>query len=80
MNKERGNMKFHNNEGLQITQLYDSNVVSIISTFDDSEVEKVKRYIKKIRIYENIELPGIVNHYKVSIGGVDLIDQTISSH
>ena len=78
--KGRGNIKFHNNGSLQITQWYDNNAVAIISTFGSDKIENVKRFIKSKTRYENVEIPEIMKLYNFNMGGVDIIDQSVSTY
>ena len=55
--------------------------MNIASNFIMSgEVEIIKRWDKKNKLYVEIERPEVINLYNKSMGGVDKIDQLISTY
>jgi hypothetical protein len=58
---------------------FDNKAVSLGSTFVTSgETDKVTRWNKKNKNYEEVERPEVVQLYNKSMGGVDKMDQLIS--
>jgi len=70
-----------NNFSLGILKWYDNKPVNIATNFITSgEVEIIKRWDKKNKLYVEIERPEIITLYNKSMGGVDKIDQLISTY
>lgn len=70
-----------NDFSLGILKWYDNKPVNIASNFITSgEVEIIKRWDKKNKLYVEIERPEIITLYNKSMGGVDKIDQLISTY
>ncbi|KAE9521970.1 hypothetical protein AGLY_017629, partial [Aphis glycines] len=70
-----------NNFSLGILKWYDNKPVNIASNFITSgEVEIIKRWDKKNKLYVEVERPEIITLYNKSMGGVDKIDQLISTY
>lgn len=58
---------------------YDNKAVSLGSNFVTSgETDKVTRWNKKNKNYEEVERPEVIRLYNTSMGGVDKMDQLIS--
>jgi hypothetical protein len=58
---------------------YDTRSVCLVSNYIGSgQLETIRRWDKKQKMYVNIERPEIVTVYNTSMGGVDKIDQLIS--
>ena len=56
-------------------------VVNVISTFTGKQpVQQAKRFCHCEKRRLNIEQPNIMNQYNMSMGGVDCMDQNISTY
>jgi len=67
------------NCNMGLLKWYDNKAVALGSNFVTSGVtDKVTRWNKKNKIYEEIERPEVIQLYNKSMGGVDKIDQLIS--
>ena len=79
--KIRGTIEFRNNKDFSVTQWTDSNVVYLASTFDCNQGESsVSRYSQQTRQSINIPIPKSIQTYNRYMGGVDKMDQFISTY
>ncbi len=78
--KARGSMEFRSNQDFSVIQWVDNNVVYMASTFEKSSVGTVRRYSQKRKEYLNIPIPTSIQTYNRNMGGVDLMDQSISTY
>lgn len=67
------------NCNLSMVKWYDTRSVFLVSNYIGSgQLETIRRWDKKQKMYVNIERPEIVTAYNASMDGVDKIDQLIS--
>ncbi|XP_060846578.1 piggyBac transposable element-derived protein 3-like [Rhopalosiphum padi] len=67
------------NCNLCMVKWYDTRSVTLVSNYIGSgQLDTVRRWDKKLKMYVNIERPEIITAYNTSMGGVDKVDQLIS--
>ncbi|XP_050056264.1 piggyBac transposable element-derived protein 3-like [Aphis gossypii] len=67
------------NCNLCMVKWYDTRSVTLVSNYIGSgQMDTVRRWDKKLKMYVNIERPEIITAYNTSMGGVDKVDQLIS--
>ena len=73
--KERGSFDFRCDEKVEIVRWNDNSVVTIGSNVEP--IGNVKRWIKG-KGKENVQQPAVIAAYNRGMGGVDLLDCTLS--
>lgn len=68
-----------NTNKLAVVKRYDNKVVTLISSYIDSQpIETIKRFSKESRTKADVPCPQVVKQYNKNMGGVDLADMLIS--
>lgn len=68
-----------NTNKLAVVKWYDNKVVTLISSYVDSQpIETIKRFSKESRTKVDVPCPQVVKQYNKNMGGVDLADMLIS--
>ena len=76
--KERGSFEFRCDEKVEIVRWNDNSVVTIGSNaYGVEPIGNLKRWIKE-KGKENVQEPAVIAAYNRGMGGVDLLDRTLS--
>ena len=79
-NKPRGAAQSRMSGDIMLMKWKDNKEVTLVSSFDSTEIKSTRRYDRQEKKYVNVHQPACFQLYNAHMGYVDIMDQSVSTY